>query len=658
VSKSALQQARAETFSITQRPANDVRPSESLVALTHDDVLKETLAAVAPEHVLSFASDEADLTRQLYAEPAGVAFLDNAALSTDAAKLAERLRAQFPDLVLIVAGGPEDQVALSHQVTNGTIYRFLHKPVSAQRVKLFVDAAWRRHDVEHAATGTFAALKLESPLERRLARHSGWLALAVLAVVVGGVLALVLRHTHWGQLPVPARTSESALAATLAPLLARADAALARGALIPPAVDNATSLYRQALVRDPRNARAQQGLHQVADGLLTAAEQALLAERIDEARQLTDAARSIDPGNVRIAFLAAQVGKESGPRTAVPVAGVTPGRVRASRAAASPAPSSGASAAVSLPAGIGDRVKAFLAQAEARMRSDALLAPAGNNAKFFLDAAAALAPDDPTVRRAQRALAERLLAQARSAALAGNVPDAERWAEAANDAGAPLEELADVRRALQSARAAASAGTVARLTGLFSQRLAQGQLLTPPTDSARFYLAQLESADPTNPSTVLARTSLATHLLAQARRTLDGGDWAAAQDWLTEARVVGVGGADASAVEQAIAAARRGSATGSVLPEVSLKRVRYVEPVYPAVAEQLGRSGTVEMQFTVGPDGSVSDIKVTHAEPQGMFDSAAIAAVRSWRYQPLQRDGHPVAQRISVRLNFKPSAGP
>jgi len=650
VSKSALQQARAETFSITQRPANDARPSESLVALTHDDVLKETLAAAAPEHALSFASDEADLTRQLYAAPAGVAFLDSAALSTDAAKLAERLRGQFPDLVLIVAGGPQDQAALSHQVTNGTVYRFLHKPVSAQRVKLFVDAAWRRHDVEHAATGTFAALKLESPLKRRLARHSGWLALAVLAVVVAGALALVLRHTHWGQLTSPASTPGPDLATTLAPLLDRADAALARGALIPPALDDAAGLYRQALARDPRNVRARQGLHQVGDGLLTAAEQALLARRIDEAQRLTDAARSIDPGNVRIAFLAAQISTEGSA-----TAGLTPGRTRASPAAASPAPSSGASAtATSLASGISERVQAFLAQAEARIRSDALLAPAGDNAKFFLDAAAALAPDDPAVHRVQLALAERLLAQAHSAALAGNLPEAERWVQAANDAGAPIEELADVRRALQSARAAASAGTVARLTGLFNQRLAQGQLLTPATDSARFYLAQLESADPTNPSTVLARTSLATHLLGEARRTLAGGDWAAAQDWLTEARVVGIGGEDASAVEQAIATARRGSAAGSVLPEVSLKRLRYVEPVYPPVAEQLGRSGTVEMQFTVGPDGSVSDIKVTHAEPQGMFDSAAIAAVRDWRYQPLQRDGNPIAQRISVRLNFKP----
>ena len=646
MSKSALQQAPVEAFPVTVRPANDARPSESLVALTHDDLLKETLTAVAPEHVLSFATDEADLTHHLYAEPAGVAFLDSAALGGRARELTERLRAQFPDLVLIVAGGPEDQAALSHQVTNGTVYRFLHKPVSAQRVKLFVDAAWRRHDVEHAATGTFTAIKLESPLKRRLARHSAWLALAALAVIVAGALTFVLRNAHTRYL---APLASAPIAAPTAPLLERADAALARGALITPPGENAADLYRQALKQDPANAHARQGLQRVADGVLTSAEQALLAERIDEAQQLTDAARALDLANVRIAFLAAQIAKETSERPSGARAAAA-AKATTSRALASLTSSPKGQAG---PLDVADRVSAFLKQADTRMRSGALLAPAGSNAKFFVDAAAALSPDDAAVHKAQHALAERLLAEAQSAAKAGNLAEGERWMQAASDAGARSEDLAAVRRALQSARTAASAGSLTRLADLFNQRLAQGRLLTPATDSARFYLAQLESADPTNAATVLARTALATHLLAESRRALAGGDWATAADWLTEARVVGVSASDASATEQAIAAARS-SAANSVLPEVSLKRLRYTEPVYPALAEQLGRSGSVEMQFTVKPDGSVADLAVMHAEPQGLFEQAALDAVRTWRYQPVVRNGHAVSQRVTVRVNFKP----
>ncbi len=658
MSKIALQQAPAETFPVPDRPANDARPSESLVALTQDELLRETLTAVAPEHILSFATDEADLADHLRAEPAGVAFLDSAALKVPAAELTERLRAQFPDLVLVVAGGPEDQAALSHQVARGIVYRFLHKPVSAQRVKLFVDAAWRRHDVEHAATGTFAAVKLESPFRSYLARHAPWLGLSALALILAGGLTFVLRHASAKHAAVQVA---SASAAESASLLARADAALARGALISPPGESAADLYRQVLRRDAGNSSAREGLQRVAEGLLTSAEQALLADHIDQSRELTEAARTIDPGNVRIAFLTAQIAKQSGGEpldatgggaASAPkgLAGRALSGVRSTSPSRAPSPPVAAADA----AGVGGRVSGFLKQADLRMRSGALLAPAQNNAKFFLDAAAALAPDDPAVHKAQRALLDRLLAEAQSAARGGDISAGERWAQAAGDAGARSEDLAAVRRSLQDARAAAASGTIVRLADLFNQRLAQGRLLTPPTDSARFYLARMESADATNPSTVVARTALAGRLLDQARNALAGHDLGSAEAWLAEARVVGANAGDAGAVEQAIAASRNAAPPESILPETTLKKLHYVEPDYPAVAEQLGRSGIVEMQFTVEPDGSVGDIQVTHANPRRMFDDAAIAAVRQWRYEPVLRNGRAVAQRVTLRVVFKP----
>lgn len=654
MSKSALQQAPAETFAIMDRPANDARPGESLVALTHDALLRETLTTVAPEHVLSFAIDEADLTQHLRAEPAGVAFLDSAALKVPAPQLTERLRAQFPDLVLIVAGGPEDQTALAHHVTNGTVYRFLHKPVSAQRVKLFVDAAWRRHDVEHAATGTFAQLQLESPLKRRLSRHAPWIGLTALALALAAGVGFALRHAGSGAGSGAAVSQQAQTSAGVAPLLARADAALARGALIAPPADNATDLYRAVLRRDATNARAQEGLQHVADALLTSAEQALLAERLGEAEQLTDAAGAIDPNNVRIAFLIAQIHKESTPAAGIPAnAAGRQGRALASAAHGAAGASTGSAGALER-LGVAGRVSEFLKQADSRMRSGSLLSPAENNAKFFIDAAAALAPEDEGVHRAQRALVERLLLEARSAAQTGNVAEGERWAQAAADMGARSEELAAARRSIEDARVAAASGNLARIAELFNQRLAQGRLLDPPTDSARFYLAQLESTDPTHPSTVLARTALAGRLLDEARHSVARNDWAKAQDWLTEARVIGVSASDATAIEQAIAVARDDSAPSSLMPETQLKKLRYVEPVYPPVAEQLGRSGTVELQFTVEPDGSVAAINVTRANPPGMFEAAAIAAVRKWRYQPVERGGRPIAQRVTLRVTFKP----
>ena len=55
----------------------------------------------------------------------------------------------WPDLVLVVVGTAEEQSKVAGQITSGVVYRFLHRPVSAPRVRLFVDAALRRHEVEN-----------------------------------------------------------------------------------------------------------------------------------------------------------------------------------------------------------------------------------------------------------------------------------------------------------------------------------------------------------------------------------------------------------------------------------------------------------------------------------------------------------------------------
>ena len=49
----------------------------------------------------------------------------------------------------------------------------------------------------------------------------------------------------------------------------------------------------------------------------------------------------------------------------------------------------------------------------------------------------------------------------------------------------------------------------------------------------------------------------------------------------------------------------------------------------------------------------MSDVAVVGAQPAGMFEQAAIEAVRHWRYQPVVRDGHAASQQARVRVRFK-----
>src|SRR5262249_28673640 len=113
---------------------------------------------------ISTVGAEADLAAHLLDDHAGVAVIDTAAVTTPIGQLADRLKGQFPDLVLVVAGNVKDQSALANQITRGTVYRFLKKPLSAQRGRLLGNAAWRRHDVEHAEIIEPTASNLRRPV--------------------------------------------------------------------------------------------------------------------------------------------------------------------------------------------------------------------------------------------------------------------------------------------------------------------------------------------------------------------------------------------------------------------------------------------------------------------------------------------------------------
>lgn len=66
-------------------------------------------------------------------------------------------------------------------------------------------------------------------------------------------------------------------------------------------------------------------------------------------------------------------------------------------------------------------------------------------------------------------------------------------------------------------------------------------------------------------------------------------------------------------------------------------------PVYPAEAKARGMEGVVVVRYGVSVDGRVVGASVDSARPEGVFDQAALKAVRSWRYNPALKDGQPVA---------------
>ena len=57
-----------------------------------------------------------------------------------------------------------------------------------------------------------------------------------------------------------------------------------------------------------------------------------------------------------------------------------------------------------------------------------------------------------------------------------------------------------------------------------------------------------------------------------------------------------------------------------------------VSPVYPEIAKRMRVGGIVKLEVSVGPDGSVTNVKTLSGNR--MLSSAAEEAVRKWRFAP------------------------
>jgi protein TonB len=77
-------------------------------------------------------------------------------------------------------------------------------------------------------------------------------------------------------------------------------------------------------------------------------------------------------------------------------------------------------------------------------------------------------------------------------------------------------------------------------------------------------------------------------------------------------------------------------------------------PVYPKEASAAGLEGMVVVRYGVSIDGRVINARVDDSEPDAVFDSAALAAVRTWHYNPVIRNGEAVAvENVLSTVFFK-----
>ena len=78
-----------------------------------------------------------------------------------------------------------------------------------------------------------------------------------------------------------------------------------------------------------------------------------------------------------------------------------------------------------------------------------------------------------------------------------------------------------------------------------------------------------------------------------------------------------------------------------------------VPPTYPARALTRGIEGFVVVEFQVSAMGSTDEVRVLRAEPEGVFEKAAIRAVKRWKYLPDEERIQPATLQERIRFSIQ-----
>jgi len=280
------------------------------------DAIRDSVGERNPVWRARSAAEAVDL---LLTGRCGVLLVDLASVSSQPSTLVEQIVDQFPDVVVVVAGQREDEPVLAGLISDGLVYRFMHKPLSPRRAGMFLQAAMRAHVERREGRAGDYLLPLVRELRSRVDPRK-WLfvgsGLALFVALLAGLLI-----ARYGQPPgttdpagpQAARPTKPAPAAPLAdPVLSRARAALAAGRYESPPGRNALDLFAAALLSRPDDVEAQAGLATTMTHLLLQAKRAAAAGNPDEARRIAGRVLGVQDGHPRARSLLA--GLESQPR--------------------------------------------------------------------------------------------------------------------------------------------------------------------------------------------------------------------------------------------------------------------------------------------------------------------------------------------------------
>jgi len=81
--------------------------------------------------------------------------------------------------------------------------------------------------------------------------------------------------------------------------------------------------------------------------------------------------------------------------------------------------------------------------------------------------------------------------------------------------------------------------------------------------------------------------------------------------------------------------------------EISRRAKSKVPPIYPELARKMSLTGTVKIEVTVAPNGTVKEARVVGGHP--VLATSALDAAKKWRFEPAGADSTGV-----IEFKFEP----
>ncbi len=637
------------------------------------DAVEASLHDAGPVHIADDPVSALDLAAR---HPVGVIVIDLENAGNDLESLIDTLKELAPGMITILAGEHDALAELTHLNVEGTVYRFLMKPVSGGQLRMAVEGAVQKcageiGDAEGVVTT--AAWRASGPL-----MYAG---LAALALVAGsaawmltapstppaspGPAASVVSDVVSNESSLPAETAErsgGAYSNRFGVVLARAEQAVEEQHYVAAEDgegDDAVSLYGRILAEDPDNPAAIKGLEKIMRIFVAETRGALEDGDIESAERAYDLASQVLPNDPRLATLEQQlVDARVVELVAEAQAEVASGDLEEAEQTLSRAESlenADPQAVEAARQAIEERFRAeqaerYLNLAQKRLANGRLVEPGDDSALTYLRAAHNNGADPAVIADFELQLGAAMLARSRSSLDENSTAVAREWLSRAQALETDIEGLEQQEKAV--VRRETIDAEHNRLLALASERLESGQLITPDGDSARDYLRAAQGLAPQDPRAAEELARVADRLMEQALTALASDDYAEAEDLLTEARATGARGEAPDRLEQRIRLAMAPPPPPEPEPDPVPVRRKYVPPKYPRDALLRGLEGTVAVSFTVMPDGEPDNISVVAAKPRNTFDRAALNAVRQWQFDPVVIDGEPVPHPMQVEIEF------